>query len=89
MPARRPQAPRTRDQLVASETGSDEGKQRMIAELARVASDVGLRVGALESEMAALTARPTVTGSRASGAALVSLLAGLVGLGLIKDETTP
>lgn len=35
------------------------------------------------------TAKPVVAGSKASGAALVSLLAALVGLGLITDNTTP
>ncbi|MFJ2399842.1 hypothetical protein ACIOUE_00960 [Streptomyces xanthochromogenes] len=34
------------------------------------------------------TTRPTVTGSRASGAALVSLIAALKSLGLIDDQTT-
>lgn len=33
--------------------------------------------------------RPTVSGSRSSGAALTSLLEALDSMGLIKDETTP
>jgi hypothetical protein len=36
----------------------------------------------------AATAKPTVTGSKASGAALTSLLTALAGLGLITDTTT-
>jgi len=36
-----------------------------------------------------LTAKPNVTGSRASGAALVSLLSALASLGIITDSTTP
>lgn len=88
MPARRPVTPKTRDQLVESSAGTDVAKERMIGELARVAQDVGQRMAKAEALTAGLAAAPAaVTGSRASGAALVSLLDALVSLGLITDGT--
>lgn len=81
MPARKPQTPRPRDQIVARETTSNTGKERMIAETARVVASVDQRLAKLDS-------RPEVTGSRSSGEALQSLLSALVALGLITDRTT-
>lgn len=81
MPARRPVTPKPRDQIVTTDTSGDKGKERMIAESARVLADASQR-------LARLDAQPAVTGSRASGDALGSLLEALTSLGLIKDETT-
>jgi hypothetical protein len=81
MPARRPVTPRPRDQLVDQSADSDQGKQRAIAETARVVSDVAQRLSRLD-------ARPEVVGSRLSGEAFVSLLDALSNLGLITDKTT-
>lgn len=81
MPARKPQTPKTRDQLVSHETSTDAGKERMIAETARVTADV-------QQRLARFDARPVVSGSRASGDALASLLEALASLGLITDRTT-
>lgn len=89
MPARKPQTPRTRDQLVSFETSTDGGKERMLSELGRRGADTESRIGKAESTLAALTAAVKVTGSRASGAALESLLAVLSAAGIIKDGTTP
>lgn len=81
MPARKPVTPRPRDQVVSYDTSSDKGKERMIAESARVLGDVSQR-------LARLDAQPVVSGSRASGDALGSLIDALVSLGLITDRTT-
>lgn len=56
MPAKRPRAPRTRDQVVGFQTLSADGKQRMIAELARVAGDAGARLTKVETSVADLLA---------------------------------
>lgn len=89
MPARKPRTPRTRDQIVAYDATSDEGKERMIGELGRRGADVETRVGKAESALAGLTVAAKVTGSRGGNAALESLLAALAAAGIIKDGTTP
>ena len=80
MPARRPRTVGTRDQIVSHAANTPESAERMLDELSRVLGNVESRVGRLD-------AKPTVSGSRASGAALVSLLDALAGLGLITDGT--
>lgn len=89
MPARKPQTPRTRDQLVSFDATSDEGKERMIGELGRRGADVETRIGKAESAIAQITGAVKVTGSRGGNAALESLLAVLAAAGIIKDGTTP
>lgn len=58
MPARRPQTPRTRDQLVSFDTITDEGKDRLLGELARVVADLGARVASLETRVSELESAP-------------------------------
>lgn len=89
MPARPPRPPRTRDQVVAFDAKTDESKERMISELARLQGDAGTRLGSAEARLAQLAEQPRVTGSRGGNAALASLLSALAELGLITDETTP
>jgi hypothetical protein len=82
MPAKKPDVPRPRDQVVPFNASSDQSKQRMLSELARLQAVHGTRV-------AELSAPKTISGSRGSGVALQSVINVLVQLGLAKDETTP
>lgn len=84
MPASRPPAVRTRDQLVSHSVTTPEAAERMIEELSRVVSDQGARLARIE---AALSIGAAVTGQRSDPEqALRSLLSALNGL--ITDETT-
>lgn len=61
MPSRRPTTPRPRDQIVAFDAKTDGGKERMIAELARVLSDAGSRLRDMETSVAELETGDVIT----------------------------
>lgn len=78
--------------LTRPATSSRMQQRQLIDDPQQAHQVVSAGVSALESKVGQLqkltTNPPTVTGSKGGNAALTSLLAALVGLGIIKDGTT-